>query len=209
MNIAYIRKTDKPVAEVAKNFKEHLINADISIIGEKNIDGSNGVIIYFFKPSWAEKIAAEDYALIGLMPDEALIHQKEGKTIIGISNPKLVAGGPSFREIEPVAKEMDKALRGAVNEAAGLGEPKIEKVKLYSTETCPYCKMEKSYLEKNNVDFDLVMVDSDRKAAEEMVRKTGQTGVPITEIIFDDGDSEMVLGFDKDRLDDLLKIGAK
>ena len=209
MNIAYIRKTDKTVSEVAKNFKEQLLGAGVSIIGEKDIKGKNGVIIYFFKPSWAEKIAAEDYALIGLMPSSALIHQKDGKTVIGISNPKLVAGGPSFREIEPVAKEMDSVLRKAVNEAAGLGEPKIEKVKLYSTEACPYCRMEKSYLEKNNVDFDLVMVDSDRKAAEEIMRKTGQTGVPITEIIFDDGDSEMVLGFDKERLDDLLKIGVK
>ena len=66
--------------------------------------------------------------------------------------------------------------------------------------------MEKDYLEKNNISFNLIMVDKDQKAAEEMVRKTGQTGVPMTEIAFDDGDSEIIMGFDKGRLKELLNI---
>ncbi len=208
MNIAYVRKTDKPIMEVAKRFKEGVNAEGITLIGEKEILDKKGMLFYFSKPSWTEKIITGDHTLIGLVPSVAFIQEKNGKTVIGIGNPQILMGGPHLDEIESTVEEMDGTLRKIVNEAAGVGTPKLEKITLYSTATCPYCIMEKDYLEKHNISFDLVMVDKDRKTAEEMVRKTGQTGVPMTEVLFDDGDTEIVRGFDKGRLNELLNITA-
>ncbi len=208
MNISYIRKTDKTVAEVAERFKEGITAEGITVVGEKEMAGQKGVLIYFLKPSWIEKVAAADPTLVGLVPSVALVQKSEGKTMIGISNPRIIGGGAHFEEIETVVEEMDRVLRKLVNGSAGVGDPKLEKITLYSTATCPYCRMEKDYLEKHKIAFDLVMVDEDRKAAQEMVRKSGQTGVPQTEVLFDDGDTEIIMGFDKGRLNELLKIAA-
>lgn len=208
MNIAYIRKTEKTVAEVAEQFQAGLKAEGITIIGEKDMSGNSGVLIYFMKPSWTEKIIETDPLLAGLVPSVAFIRKQEEKTMIGVSNPQILAGGAHIDQLAPIIEEMDRVLRKLVNEAAGVGDPKLEKITLYSTATCPYCRMEKDYLEKHNVAFELVMVDKDRKAAEEMVRKSGQTGVPQTEVLFDDGDTETIMGFDRDRLNELLKIGV-
>jgi len=73
------------------------------------------------------------------------------------------------------------------------------KVFVYSTPTCPYCNMAKEFLTENNIEFNEIDVSVDHKAAEEMVSKTGQMGVPV--IIVDRGDSEEVLlGFDKEKI---------
>jgi glutaredoxin 3 len=74
------------------------------------------------------------------------------------------------------------------------------KVKVYSTQTCPYCHMAKHYLEAQNVEFEDIDVSSDEKAASEMVDKTGQMGVPVIEI-----DGKFVVGFDEPKIADLLK----
>ena len=78
-------------------------------------------------------------------------------------------------------------------------------VKLYSTRTCPYCMMEKTWLEKENIDHKIIYVDSDHKEAMKMVQKTGQMGVPVTEIKFEDGREEYIIGFDKPTLEYYLK----
>ncbi len=71
------------------------------------------------------------------------------------------------------------------------------KIRVYSTATCPYCKMEKAWLEKNNVTFDFVLVDRDRKEAQHMIDSTGQMGVPVTELQYDGRQPEFVIGFDR------------
>lgn len=74
-------------------------------------------------------------------------------------------------------------------------------VKVYSTPTCPYCVALKDFLKEHNIEFEDVDVSQDEKARDEMVRKSGQMGVPVVEI-----DGEIVVGFDKDRISQLLKI---
>ncbi len=61
--------------------------------------------------------------------------------------------------------------------------------------------MAKEFLRQNNVEFEDINVEEDRGAAEEMVRKSGQYGVPVIEV-----DGEIVVGFDRERLKQLLKI---
>jgi hypothetical protein len=39
-----------------------------------------------------------------------------------------------------------------------------------------------------------------------MVRKTGQMGVPVTEIVYDNGEEEYIIGFDKERLSEILEV---
>ena len=208
MNIAYVRKTEKTVAEVVEQFRAGLTAEGIMVVGEKDISGKNGIFVYFMKPSWTEKIIEADHMLVGLVPSVTFIWEQEGRTMIGVSNPQILAGGAHIDTLAPTIEEMDRVLRKIMNEAAGVGDPKLEKITLYSTATCPYCRMEKEYLEKHNIAFDLVMVDKDRKAAEAMVQRSGQTGVPQTEVLFDDGDTEIIMGFDKGRLNELLKLTA-
>lgn len=83
---------------------------------------------------------------------------------------------------------------------------KIKKVKVYSTATCPYCRMEKAWLEGNKVEHEVVYVDKDQNEAINMVRKTGQMGVPVTEIELDEGNLEFIIGFDTPRLSEVLGI---
>lgn len=82
----------------------------------------------------------------------------------------------------------------------------MPKLKIYTTATCPYCKMEKDYLTEKNIPFENIMVDQDPAAAQDMISKSGQMGVPVTEITHDDGRVEYILGFDKPRLNQILNL---
>ncbi len=78
-------------------------------------------------------------------------------------------------------------------------EPK--RVTVYSTPTCTWCNTLKSWLRKNGIPFTDIDVSGDRQAAEQLVRTTGQQGVPQTEI-----NGNWVIGFDQKRLRELLEI---
>ena len=73
------------------------------------------------------------------------------------------------------------------------------KVKVYGTETCPWCHKAKDWLKENNVEFEDINVGEDKKAQEEMVEKSGQRGVPVIEV-----DNEILVGFDEAKLKKLL-----
>lgn len=79
-------------------------------------------------------------------------------------------------------------------------------VKLYSTRTCPYCMMEKAWLDNEKIKHEIVYVDSNQEEAMNMVRKTGQMGVPVTEIKFENGQEEYIVGFNKPVLSQILKV---
>ena len=84
--------------------------------------------------------------------------------------------------------------------------PKIKNIKLYSTTMCPYCKMEKAWLEGNKIDHEVSYVDQNQKEAIEMVRATGQMGVPVTKIEFENSDTKYVIGFDVPQLSNILGL---
>ena len=73
-------------------------------------------------------------------------------------------------------------------------------VTIYTTPTCGYCNMAKDYFKKNNVQFTEFNVAQDRAKAEEMVRKSGQMGVPVIDI-----NNEIIVGFNKSAVDKALK----
>jgi glutaredoxin-like YruB-family protein len=67
-----------------------------------------------------------------------------------------------------------------------------------------YCKTLKEYLKKNGIDFEEIDVSKDEKQLQKMIKDSGQMGVPIVDI-----DGEIITGFDKAKIDKLLKIGAQ
>lgn len=83
---------------------------------------------------------------------------------------------------------------------------KYFKVIVYATTTCPYCTMIADWLVAKNVQFEKVMVDENQQAAIDMVRKTGQMGVPVTEIQYQDRNPEFVIGFNPPQLGYMLGI---
>ena len=80
---------------------------------------------------------------------------------------------------------------------------KLKSVTVYSTPTCSWCTTLKSYLKKNNIRFKDVDVSKDQKAAEAMVKKSGQQGVPQMEI-----NGQIIVGFDKVKINQMLEIKA-
>ncbi len=80
----------------------------------------------------------------------------------------------------------------------------MPKITIYSTATCGYCKMLKSYLRSKDISYKEKHVDQDPAVAEEMLAKSHQMGVPFTLIEQEDGSEVGVLGFDKQRIDQLL-----
>ncbi|MDD5692662.1 MAG: glutaredoxin family protein [Candidatus Omnitrophica bacterium] len=74
-------------------------------------------------------------------------------------------------------------------------------VKIYSTPTCPWCIRAKQFLKENNVVFQDVDVSSDKQAADEMMQKTGQMGVPVIDI-----EGQIIVGFDKEKIKQALGI---
>ena len=76
-----------------------------------------------------------------------------------------------------------------------------KKVKVYSTATCPFCIRAKQFLRDSAVSFDDVDVSTNHEAAQEMIKRSGQMGVPVIDI-----DGELIIGFDKEKIKKALGI---
>jgi glutaredoxin-like YruB-family protein len=75
------------------------------------------------------------------------------------------------------------------------------KVVIYTTPECVYCKITKEFFRKNNISYEEKDVSVNDKAREEMVEKSGQLGVPVVDI-----DDKIIVGFDKEMLSKLLNV---
>ncbi len=72
-------------------------------------------------------------------------------------------------------------------------------IRVYSTPACPWCIVAKKYLTSKKVSFEELDVSSNRDAAMEMVRKSGQRSVPVIDI-----NGKIIVGFDQAAIDRLL-----
>lgn len=79
--------------------------------------------------------------------------------------------------------------------------PQKSNVKVYTTTSCPYCKLAKDFLTENKIRFVEVNVEDSQEAASEMVEKSGQMGVPIIDV-----NGQIIVGFDREALKKALKI---
>lgn len=82
-----------------------------------------------------------------------------------------------------------------------MAEKKYPRVIMFTTPTCTYCRKAKQYLRKKRVPFRDVDVSKDQAAARDMVRRSGQQGVPQIQI-----GNQVVIGFDRPKIDRLLGL---
>ena len=75
------------------------------------------------------------------------------------------------------------------------------KVKVYSTPACPYCFTLKEFLKERNIKFEDIDISKDKSGRDDMIKKSGQMGVPVIEI-----DGKIIVGFDKEKITKLLNI---
>ncbi|PLW99548.1 MAG: NrdH-redoxin [Marinilabiliales bacterium] len=85
--------------------------------------------------------------------------------------------------------------------ASGSDKKPVKRVTVYTTPTCSWCTTLKNYLNSHNIKYREVNVATNQLMAEEMVRKSGQQGVPQTEI-----NGQMIIGFNRERINQLLEI---
>ena len=75
------------------------------------------------------------------------------------------------------------------------------KIRLFTTPICPYCFSLKRFLQEKNVEFEEVDVSANEVAMEEMINETKETTIPVLDI-----DGEFLVGFDRKKICEILKI---
>ncbi len=68
-------------------------------------------------------------------------------------------------------------------------------VKVYSTPACPWCKKAKDFFQANNVPYKDLNVAEDEAARDDMIKRSGQMGVPVIDI-----DGELIIGYNLPKL---------
>lgn len=82
----------------------------------------------------------------------------------------------------------------------------MKKVTIYTTPTCVYCKMSKEFFKENNVEYTEINVATDQDKAQEAIEKSGQMGVPVIVVADESGKEDVITGFDKEKLEELLGL---
>lgn len=83
-----------------------------------------------------------------------------------------------------------------------MAEAKLQpRVIVFSTPTCSFCNMAKKYFREKGIKFSDVDVSRDAAAARDMVRRSGQQGVPVIDI-----GGKIVIGFDRVKINKYLGI---
>ncbi len=77
----------------------------------------------------------------------------------------------------------------------------MQNITIYTTNSCPWCIRLKEFLKHNKIEFKEHNVREDQKATHEMIKKSGQYGVPVIDI-----SGTIIVGFDKERISKILKI---
>ncbi len=72
-------------------------------------------------------------------------------------------------------------------------------ITVYSAPWCAFCHAAKDYLDKKGISYTDKNVDSDRAFAEEAMKVSGQTGIPVLNI-----NGTIIVGFDRPRIDAAL-----
>lgn len=154
-----------------------------------------------------ERFAAEHPSVRTVLVDVARV--KDVHRRLGVSSVPTVVRVESGRAVRRAvgvqgADVLARALLDPAPPAPGSASerPAGHRVTVFTTPTCSWCGRTKTYLRQHGVEFREVDVSKDEKAAQRMVARSGQMGVPQLDI-----DGRMVVGFDKPRIDQLLGVG--
>lgn len=77
----------------------------------------------------------------------------------------------------------------------------MQDIKLYSLPTCPWCMKLKEFFKERKIKYQNIDVSASQKNADEMIKKSGQMGVPVIEI-----DKQIIVGFDLPKIKKALKL---
>lgn len=77
----------------------------------------------------------------------------------------------------------------------------MAEVRIYTTPTCPYCKMAKKFFQDNNVSYQELNVAEDKKSLEEMLKRSKQMSVPVIDI-----DGQIIVGFNMSQIKQKLGL---
>ncbi len=72
---------------------------------------------------------------------------------------------------------------------------------IYSAPWCVWCNKTKEFLKQHKIEYKDVNIEEDKRAAEEMITKSGQMSIPVIEV-----DGKIIVGFDKEALRKALDI---
>lgn len=163
------------IERLAKDFEGR------ATVGKLNVDENASI---------AARYHIQGIPTVGIFRDGKLINQMVG-----------VRTGPAYRRA--LESALEPAAATATSTSAVKGGATKHSVTVFSTPTCPWCARLKAYLQQNKIAFKDVDVSRDTAAAQEMVRRSGQMGVPQAWI-----DGQVVVGFDRKRVDTLLGLSA-
>ena len=76
-------------------------------------------------------------------------------------------------------------------------------VKIYTTPTCAFCHAAKEFFREHNIKFEEFNVATDAKARDEMIKKSGQLGVPVIDV-----GGKLIIGFNRIKLAEILGIDS-
>ncbi|MEA1929654.1 MAG: glutaredoxin domain-containing protein [Patescibacteria group bacterium] len=81
-----------------------------------------------------------------------------------------------------------------------------KQVTIYSTPACGYCRMAKEFFKEENIEYTEYDVQADPSKAQEMIKKSGQMGVPVIVVSGEGSEEQMFVGFDRQALSEALGI---
>ena len=78
-------------------------------------------------------------------------------------------------------------------------EDNNQKAIIYTTPWCQFCKHVEAYLDEKKFPYEKVDVQADPAKAQEMIKKSDQMGVPVTDI-----KGQIIIGWDKPKFEALF-----
>ncbi len=206
MELSYFRKSTRSFSETVEHARTATKDAGFSILAEKDLVTDEMYMIVACKAEWAKQLLATDHRLAGFLPCAITILKKGGGVLVGTGQPSIIKSLVHSGPLAKLASDADRASKELINAAAGVEALKPESVLVYATTTCPYCTKVKNWLTDHHIEHKVVLVDQDQEAGRAMVQKTGQMGVPVTEITYgSEADSDYIIGFDEARLAEVLQ----
>jgi glutaredoxin-like YruB-family protein len=190
----------------------------------KNIESLNGLkeilqsnenvwLLLYKKGSPQSDCAFENYKKAASKADKIVLCYADVNVVRDIHPEYKISSVPSLLNFEKgVLKNVVKGCHqpdqlnaifekvAFVTRASSEGKPQ-KNVTVYTTPTCTWCNTIKRHLQEHGIRYREVDVSRDQKAAEEMVKRSGQQGVPQTDI-----NGEIIVGFDRNRINTLLGI---
>ena len=187
------------------------INSYNELIDNIN-DTNKAYLLLYKKDSTISNCALNNIEQAVKENDNVLILTADVSTVRDIHEKYSITSAPALLKFEN--KKFKNVIKGCsglnfyksllaenVFSASNENNAPQKRVVVYSTPTCSYCNQLKKYFDQHNIKYRNIDVSKDQKSAEEMVKRSGQQGVPQTNI-----NGQIVIGFDRLKINRLLNI---